>query len=188
MQFAHQTTMLKPMNDQQLSKRLSYLLRHAPHDAGLTLEPGGWVPLKPLLAHLKVSREQVEQVVAGNDKQRFSLAGERIRANQGHSVRVDLELVAQTPPDTLYHGTYPAALASIQREGLKPMQRHHVHLSPDQETARKVGARRGVPVILTIEAGRMHVAGHLFYCSENGVWLVDSVPVEFIQSVSFPDS
>lgn len=168
------------MNDKALSHRLSYLLRHAPHEAGLTLQPGGWVPLEPLLKHLKVSREQVERVVAENDKGRFSLQGDRIRANQGHSVPVELELKPMTPPALLYHGTHPAALASIRQGGLKAMQRHHVHLSADTETARKVGARRGQPVILTIQAAQMHAAGHVFYRSENGVWLVEHVPPEFL--------
>ncbi len=133
------------MTEKQLSHRLSYLLRHAPHEAGLTLQPGGWVPLEPLLLHLNVSREQVEGVVAASDKQRFALHGERIRANQGHSVPVDLELTPQTPPAVLYHGTFPGALPAIRREGLKPMNRHHVHLSPDTETARKVGRGLGQP-------------------------------------------
>ncbi|MBZ9712345.1 RNA 2'-phosphotransferase [Deinococcus multiflagellatus] len=168
------------MNDRTLSKRLSYLLRHAPHEAGLTLAPGGWVPLEPLLAHLRVTRADVERVVAGNDKQRFSLRGDQIRANQGHSVPVDLELVPQTPPEVLYHGTHPAALAAIVQDGLRAMSRHHVHLSADRETAARVGARRGRPVVLTVRAGAMHAAGHLFYRSENGVWLVDRVPPEFL--------
>lgn len=168
------------MTEKQLSHRLSYLLRHAPHTAGLTLQPGGWVPLEPLLAHLNVTRKQVERVVAACDKQRFALDGERIRANQGHSVPVDLELTPQTPPAVLYHGTFPGALPAIRREGLRPMNRHHVHLSPDVETARRVGARRGPAVVLTVRAERMHSAGWLFYRSENGVWLVDGVPAEFL--------
>ena len=168
------------MNDHVLSRRLSYLLRHAPHEAGLTLAPGGWVPLAPLLAHLNATRADIERVVSGNDKQRFSLRGDLIRANQGHSVPVDLELSPVTPPDLLYHGTHPAALAAIRRDGLRPMQRHHVHLSPDLDTARRVGARRGQPVILTIRAEEMHAAGHVFFVSENGVWLVGAVPPEFM--------
>ncbi|GGK29059.1 putative RNA 2'-phosphotransferase [Deinococcus malanensis] len=168
------------MNDEQLSRRLSYLLRHAPQKAGLTLEPGGWAPLAPVLAHLKVTREQVERVVATNNKQRFTLDGERIRANQGHSVEVDLRLPLAVPPARLYHGTHPAALDAIRREGLRPMQRHHVHLSRDPETARQVGARRGTPVILTVQSGTMHDAGHSFYRSDNGVWLTEAVPPEFL--------
>ncbi|WP_295820232.1 RNA 2'-phosphotransferase [uncultured Deinococcus sp.] len=168
------------MTDHALSRRLSYLLRHAPHEAGLSLAPGGWVPLAPVLAHLQATRADIERVVAGSDKQRFSLREHSIRANQGHSVPVDLELSPVTPPDLLYHGTHPRALAAIRAEGLRPMQRHHVHLSPDLDTARRVGARRGQPVILTIRAGEMHAAGHVFFVSENGVWLVGAVPPEFI--------
>ncbi|GGR32397.1 RNA 2'-phosphotransferase [Deinococcus ruber] len=170
-----------------LSRRLSYLLRHAPHEAGLTLAPGGWVAVEDLLRGLAqsgppVSREQLAAVVAGSEKQRFSFdaSGERIRANQGHSVPVDLELLPQTPPDVLYHGTAAQFTAAIFREGLQRRQRHHVHLSPDKDTARTVGARRGRPVILTIDAAAMHTAGHLFYRSENGVWLTDSVPPEYL--------
>ena len=169
------------MTDLTLSKRLSYLLRHAPQEAGLTLAAGGWVPLEPLLAHLHVTRADVERVVAGSDKTRFSLRGDSIRANQGHSVPVDLELQAVTPPELLYHGTHPGALDAIRRDGVKAMTRHHVHLSPDQDTARRVGARRGKPVILTVRAGEMHAAGHAFFVSENGVWLTDTVPPAFIQ-------
>lgn len=168
------------MNELQISKRLSYLLRHAPHEAGLVLEPGGWVPLDAVLAHLKLTRKQMEQIVAGSDKGRFSLKGNRIRANQGHSVPVDLELEPTVPPEFLYHGTVPDALDAIGREGLRPMERHHVHLSPDVETARIVGARRGSPVILRVQAGAMQRAGHTFFRSENGVWLTGGVPVAFL--------
>jgi putative RNA 2'-phosphotransferase len=173
------------MNDKFLSHQLSYLLRHAPHEAGLTLGPGGWTPLEPLLAHLKATRAQVETVVQGSDKQRFALretaSGPQIRANQGHSVPVDLELEPAQPPTVLFHGTVGAALGSIHTEGLTKRNRHHVHLSPDLTTARKVGERRGPPVILTVQAGKMAQAGHLFYRSDNGVWLTDAVPVEFIE-------
>ncbi|WP_155298902.1 RNA 2'-phosphotransferase [Deinococcus kurensis] len=168
------------MTDRALSRRLSYLLRHAPHEAGLTLAPGGWVPLAPVLAHLHVTRAQIEAAVTHCDKQRFSLRGDHIRANQGHSVPVDLQLAPATPPALLYHGTHPAALEAIRREGLRPMNRHHVHLSSDPDTARRVGARRGSPVILTIRAGEMHAASVTFSVSENGVWLVDRVAPAYI--------
>lgn len=115
-----------------------------------------------------------------SDKQRFSLRGDHIRANQGHSVPVDLQLQPASPPARLYHGTHAGALPDIREGGLRSMNRHHVHLSPDPDTARRVGARRGSPVVLTILAGEMHTAGHLFFVSENGVWLVDTVPPAFI--------
>lgn len=168
------------MTDEQLSRRLSYLLRHAPEKMGVTLEPGGWAPVQTVLRHLRISPEQLEQVVATNNKQRFSLEGDRIRANQGHSVRVDLELMPSVPPALLYHGTHPAALPAIRAEGLRRMNRHHVHLSPDHETARRVGARRGTPVVLEVRSGEMHAARHVFFLSANGVWLVEAVPPEFL--------
>lgn len=168
------------MTDDQLSRRLSYLLRHAPEKMDVTLEPGGWAPVQAVLRYLGVPRERLERVVATNNKQRFSLEGDRVRANQGHSVRVDLDLTPATPPEALYHGTHPAALPAIRREGLRKMARHHVHLSPDPETARRVGARRGSPVVLEVRAGDMQTAGHLFFLSTNGVWLVGAVPPEFL--------
>lgn len=173
----------------QLSKRLSYLLRHAPHEASLKLEQGGWVPLEPLLAHLRVTREQVERVVREDEKGRYSLStdGSKIRANQGHSVPVDLGLTPQTPPDTLYHGSYQGARVGIQRHGLKAMNRHHVHLSADTDTALKVGLRRGWPLLYKVAAGWMHAQGFTFYRSENGVWLVDTVPPEFLSELPTPE-
>ncbi|WP_425147923.1 RNA 2'-phosphotransferase [Deinococcus sp.] len=175
-----------------LSRQLSYLLRHAPQKAGLTLEPGGWVRVEDLLCGLariglNVARPELEAVVAGSDKQRFAfdVSGTRIRANQGHSVPVDLHLSPQTPPETLYHGSTGQFIAAIRQEGLLKLSRHHVHLSPDTETARQVGARRGQPVILKVDAAAMQRAGHLFYRSENGVWLTERVPPEFLSVPSF---
>src|SRR6185503_2401010 len=110
----------------------------------------------------------------------LSADGERIRANQGHSVDVDLQLAPAAPPATLFHGTVDAAIASIRAQGLLRGERHHVHLSSDIATASKVGGRRGKPVILTVRSGAMAAAGHVFYCSANGVWLTDHVPPEFI--------
>jgi putative RNA 2'-phosphotransferase len=121
--------------------------------------------------------------VAENDKQRFAFSadGTKIRANQGHTVKVDLRLQPRTPPDPLYHGTAAKSLVSIQKEGLKKGPRHAVHLSPDRETAVNVGGRRGTPVVLVIESGRMAQEGYVFTCSENGVWLVEKVPPEYIR-------
>lgn len=175
----------------QTSKFLSYVLRHRPDSIGITLEENGWVDVDVLLAaaqrHRKrISRELLERVVAENDKKRFALSddGQRIRASQGHSVSVDLNLQPVQPPEFLYHGTVGRFLDSIRSQGLVRGKRHHVHLSPDEATARKVGSRRGKPVILTIEADRMHAAGHQFFCSANGVWLTDRVPSEFVREAS----
>ena len=175
----------------KISKYLSKHLRHQPEALGLTLAPGGWVPVDQLLEvcrdhHFPISRDELNEVVAQNDKQRFSFdeTGKRIRANQGHSVPVDLQLKPVVPPDVLYHGTALRLVESIRQEGLRKMSRHHVHLSPDVETAVKVGKRHGTPVVFKVDALRMHQAGHLFYCSANGVWLVDRVPPQFLEQMS----
>ena len=179
------------MNQERLvriSKYLSKHLRHQPERWGLTLAPGGWVAVDDLLAacarqRLPLSRAELDQVVAGNNKQRFSFdpTGTKIRANQGHSVEVDLQLEPAIPPDALYHGTGHRAAPIIEREGLQRMNRHHVHLSRDVETARNVGARHGRPVIFVVDAAGMRRDGYTFYCSENGVWLVDEVPPEYLR-------
>ena len=124
----------------------------------------------------------LEQVVAENDKKRFAISedGERIRANQGHSVDIDLALTASEPPELLYHGTASRFLDSIRATGLHSASRQHVHLSGDEPTATKVGQRHGKPVVLVVRARAMAAAGHLFYFSQNGVWLTERVPVEFI--------
>ena len=170
------------------SKFLSLHLRHQPQALGLTLAPGGWVPVAALLAACAahghpLSRAELQELVTGSDKQRFAFdeTGQHIRAQQGHSVAVDLQLVAATPPAVLYHGTVAEALPAIRREGLQKMQRHHVHLSPDADTARRVGSRRGAPVILRIDAAGLHQAGATFYESGNGVWLVEAVPPAFME-------
>jgi putative RNA 2'-phosphotransferase len=124
----------------------------------------------------------LERVVAGTDKKRFELDGDRIRAAQGHTVPVDLDLPPATPPPLLYHGTVARFLPSILSTGLQPRGRHHVHLSPDPETATRVGARRGEPVILRIDAAAMHAAGHVFHRAANGVWLTSHVPPRYITS------
>jgi putative RNA 2'-phosphotransferase len=171
----------------KVSKYLSKHLRHQPERIGLTLEPGGWVLIADLLEAcernaMRVTREELEEVVAENDKKRFAFdeTGTKIRANQGHSVEVDLELAPATPPDILYHGTGAGSVAVIEREGLKKMRRHHVHLSEDTETARRVGARHGKPVIFEVDTQLMRRAGFTFYRSENGVWLVDAVPARYL--------
>ena len=182
------------MNEARLikvSKFLSKHLRHDPEGLGLTLAPGGWVPVDTLLAacakrHMTVSRTELEEVVAQNSKQRFSFdeTGTLIRANQGHSVAVDLQLAPAVPPDVLYHGTGHLTAPVIAREGLKKMGRNHVHLSRDVPTATAVGSRHGRPVLFQVDAAAMAAAGHLFYCSDNGVWLTDAVPPEFMSPYS----
>ncbi len=171
----------------KISKYLSRHLRHQPERIGLTLGPGGWVGVEDLLAAcaahgMRLSRAELEQVVAGNNKQRFAFdeTGERLRASQGHSVDVDLGLDPATPPEVLYHGTGQGTAEAIRKGGLHRMSRHHVHLSQDRETARAVGARHGRPVVFTVDAGAMHRAGLAFHCSANGVWLTDHVPAHFL--------
>ena len=172
----------------KLSKYLSYVLRHHPESVGLELEEGGWVPVDALRDACRrdghpISLAQLRHVVATNDKRRFSFdaTGRRIRANQGHSVEVDLELDPLEPPELLFHGTVDRFLGSIRGEGLRRGSRHHVHLSGDEPTARRVGSRRGRPVVLVVEAGRILCDGHTFYQSENGVWLTDAVPPEYLR-------
>ena len=167
----------------RVSKRLSRVLRHAPGSAGLTLDEHGWVAVEELLSALGLTRVELDDVVARNDKQRFALdpTGTRIRASQGHSVPVDLGYAAAVPPDELFHGTVERNLAAIGVEGLRPGSRHAVHLSPDVGTARAVGARRGVPVVLRVDAAAMVRDGVVFTRSANGVWLVDAVLPRYLR-------
>jgi len=181
------------MDDKRLvkiSKYLSKHLRHQPERLGLTLEPGGWVAVEQLLAacarqQFPISREELAEVVARNSKQRFAFdpTGRLIRANQGHSIAVDLQLEPALPPEHLYHGTGHRAVEAIRRDGLRKMSRHHVHLSPDVATARMVGTRHGRPVVFTVDAAAMQRAGFTFYCSANGVWLVENVPPEYLHEL-----
>ncbi|MEU3482203.1 RNA 2'-phosphotransferase [Streptomyces sp. NPDC033754] len=170
----------------KVSKYLSKHLRHQPERIGLVLDAQGWTEIDALLravaAHgFPVTREELDHVVATNDKKRFAIEGTRIRASQGHTVEVDLDLPVAEPPAYLYHGTVADRLPAIRAEGLRPMARHHVHLSPDRETATRVGARRGRPIVLSVDARAMHQAGHVFHVSANGVWLTDAVPPEFLR-------
>jgi putative RNA 2'-phosphotransferase len=178
------------MNDKQkkdISKFLSLILRHSPETIGLQLDENGWADVAELLSksaqhRSPFTKEDLEAVVADNDKQRFAFNSNhtRIRANQGHSVDIQLDLAPQAPPEVLYHGTVQKFLSAIRQEGLRKMSRQHVHLSRDRETAEKVGSRRGIPVILSIRSGQMYRDGIAFYISENGVWLTDNVPVQYI--------
>ncbi|MFD8740948.1 RNA 2'-phosphotransferase, partial [Streptomyces sp. NPDC059618] len=155
----------------------------------LTLDEAGWVEIDDLIAAatahgFRFTRDELDHVVAANDKKRFAVDGNRIRASQGHSVEVDLGLPPATPPPYLYHGTVGRSLEAIRAEGLRPMNRHDVHLSADRETANRVGARRGRPVVLAVDAAAMHREGHVFHVSANGVWLTKAVPVRYLR---FPE-
>lgn len=178
----------------QTSKFLSLVLRHRPEHIGLMLDESGWADVGQLIeraaAHgVVLTRELIVEIVAGSDKQRFALdaAGGRIRANQGHSVDIDLGLEPTEPPAILFHGTATRTVPAIRSEGLKPGNRQHVHLSRDEATAIKVGQRHGRPVVLRVFAGKMWEQGAPFYCSANGVWLTPAVPPEFIELANEPD-
>ncbi len=169
------------------SKFLSRVLRHEPELIDIRLDREGWVQVDELLRKLKkaghtLSREQLRHIVDTNDKKRFTLSpdGRRLRAAQGHSIDVDLGLPAIAPPNTLYHGTASQNLDKIFEEGLKAGRRRQVHLSPDPENATRVGRRHGRPVVLRVDAGRMHADGCIFFRADNGVWLTDCVPSEYL--------
>lgn len=172
----------------RISKFLSLVLRHQPESIGIVLDDAGWTDVDMLLAAMAahgqpLSRKSLEEVVTTNDKQRFALSddGRRIRANQGHSVDVDLGYEPANPPEFLLHGTPAHSVAAIRRKGLQKMGRHHVHLHQDLDTAIAVGARRGKSVILRIHAKAMAEAGYRFFVTPNGVWLTESVPAQFIR-------
>jgi putative RNA 2'-phosphotransferase len=172
----------------KVSKFLSRVLRHQPQCIGLVLDAQGWAEIDVLIeragAHgMALNHEEILHVVATSDKQRFALDGaaRRIRANQGHSIDVDLGLEPREPPVVLFHGTAVANLAAIRAQGLKPGRRQHVHLSLDAATATAVGRRHGRPVVLSVAAGRMWSAGYAFFLSANGVWLTDAVPSDFVE-------
>ncbi|MFE1072886.1 RNA 2'-phosphotransferase [Streptomyces sp. NPDC058783] len=170
----------------KVSKYLSKHLRHQPERIGLALDEGGWVEIDTLIAAaaahgFRVTRDELHHVVATNDKRRFAVDGTRIRASQGHSIDVDLGLPPATPPPYLFHGTVARHLEAIRTEGLRPMNRHDVHLSPDRATATPVGARRGRPVVLSVDAAAMHRDGHVFHVSANGVWLTKAVPSRYLR-------
>jgi putative RNA 2'-phosphotransferase len=170
-----------------ISKLLSYILRHSPETIGLKLDENGWADVNELIAKFdlydkRIDFELLDYIVENNDKKRFAFNDDktRIRASQGHSIAVELNLNQAEPLAYLYHGTIEKFLSDIKSQGLEKMTRQHVHLSADRETANKVGGRRGKPVILTINSGAMHRAGYKFYLSANNVWLTDVVPVEYI--------
>ncbi len=167
------------------SKFLSLVLRHKPESIGVQLDAEGWVPVDELLDACKragkpLTLEYLHNIVEQNDKKRFVIRKGKIRANQGHSLQINLNLKAKTPPDILFHGTASKFIPLIRNEGLRKMNRQHVHLSIDIRTARKVGIRHGNPIVLQIDARSMQNYGYEFYLSENHVWLTDTVPWEYI--------
>ncbi|WP_306113010.1 MULTISPECIES: RNA 2'-phosphotransferase [unclassified Roseovarius] len=169
----------------KISKYLAKVLRHNPERIGLMLDAQGWAKVDDIirLSNNMMTRDEIEDVVAMNDKRRYALSedGQFIRANQGHSIAVDLQLNPVAPPEILYHGTASKNLESIRETGLVRMSRQYVHLSSDHNTAIKVGGRHGKPMVLSMYAGRMQEAGHAFYLSANGVWLTEIVPANFIE-------
>lgn len=176
----------------QKSKLLSRILRHRPDSIGLKLDKQGWCDVAELLKKLAdagtpISDDELQEIIATSDKQRFSLNCDRtrIRAAQGHSITVDLKLRVKTPPPVLYHGTVEKFLPSIRKHGLLPGSRHDVHLSADRKTAEAVGARRGQPIVLVIETYALVKAGVEFKESDNGVWLVGAIPA---QNIRFPST
>ncbi len=175
----------------KLSKFLSLILRHRPERIGIQLDSAGWANIDELIAAVNktgpaLTRETLETIVANDSKERYSISpdGKFIRANQGHSIDIDLGLKPINPPELLYHSTAERFLSGIRQNGLQPKSRQYVHLSPDEQTARTVGQRHGKPVILTIQAAKMNADGHEFYLSENGVWLIKEVPVRYINTES----
>lgn len=169
------------------SRFMSLILRHKPEIIGISLDEHGWADVDALIAGIaqthEFNREILEEIVRTDNKQRYSFNEDHtlIRANQGHSIPVDVELDEVEPPEILWHGTAEKSVAGIEESGLLPMSRLYVHLSKDEETARKVGARHGKLVLYHVKAGEMYRAGHKFYLSKNGVWLVKAVPVEYLE-------
>ncbi len=167
---------------------ISLILRHKPEVIGISLDEHGWADVGELIEGINrtesysIDMNMLEEIVRTDNKQRYSFNEDRtlIRANQGHSVNVDVELKECEPPEQLFHGTGEKFAASIRKEGLIPKSRLYVHLSKDKETAEKVGARHGKPRIFFVHSGKMFRAGYKFYLSENGVWLTKFVPPEFL--------
>ena len=170
----------------EISKLIALVLRHKPDELGIRLDPHGWANTDELVGKINeiqpFGMEQLEEIVRTDNKQRYSFNTDKtlIRANQGHSIPVDLGLEPVSPPAVLWHGTGEKYIESIREKGLLPKGRQHVHLSAEPETAVTVGKRHGKPVLLSVDAAKMAQDGYAFYCSENGVWLTDAVPREYL--------
>ncbi|MEM9930109.1 MAG: RNA 2'-phosphotransferase [Bacteroidota bacterium] len=178
---------MTPKTLKRTSKKISLVLRHKPEAIGLTLDTNGWTTVEHLLERMAatgtpLTREELQTIVVNNDKQRFRFNpdGTKIRANQGHSIDIDLQLTPVPPPAVLYHGTATRAVPSIKKTGLRSQQRQHVHLSLELETAVAVGGRHGKPIVFQVDAAGMARDGYTFFCSDNGVWLTASVPPKYL--------
>ena len=180
------------MPDRRTGRFLSLILRHRPEAAGITLDEHGWADVEELLAAVSktrpLTRAGLEQIVAEDDKQRFAFNedGTKLRACQGHSIPVDVQPAPAVPPETLYHGTAERSVESIGRQGLILGTRLYVHLSPDADTARRVGARHGRPVVYRVQTGRMAREGFAFFRAQNGVWLTGAVPPQYLERMEGP--
>ena len=177
------------MSDTDTSRFISLILRHKPEVIGITLDEHGWADVSELIEGInktrKLDMEGLERIVAEDEKQRYSFNEDKtlIRANQGHSIPVDVELKKEEPPEILYHGTATKYEEAIDKEGLIPKSRLYVHLSGDEETAQKVGIRHGKLVMYKVKSGEMHKDGYDFFLSVNGVWLTKSVPVKYLEKI-----
>jgi putative RNA 2'-phosphotransferase len=177
--------------DVKVSKYMSYLLRHHPEKGPIELDEHGWCDVEELIRALQkrwpMDRERLDRIVREDEKQRYSYSEDhtKIRANQGHSIPVDVELTEAVPPAVLYHGTGEKSVPSIRKEGLKPMSRLYVHLSLTAQQARKVGSRHGHPVVFAIDAGQMAIDGYAFYLSANHIWLTKEVPAKYLHQITF---
>ena len=179
--------MLNKEQNTKISNLLSMVLRHKPEKIGINLDENGWTDVSLLLEKINqsgtyINIEMLQYVVENNEKIRFAFddTGEKIRANQGHSISIDLGYSPQKPPTILYHGTGEKSVKSILESGLQKQKRHHVHLSANKQTAIQVGGRHGKPHVFEVRAGEMYGAGHTFYQANNGVWLTDCVPAKFL--------
>lgn len=175
------------MSLESISKYISLILRHKPEKINITLDEHGWADVDQLIRGIKktksFNRQMLEEIVRTDAKQRYSFNADKtkIRANQGHSVAVDVELEEMVPPDYLWHGTGEKYTNSIEKQGLLAMSRLYVHLSDERQTARIVGKRHGKPVIYQIDSKKMAEDGYVFYRSVNGVWLTKQVPAEYLE-------
>ena len=175
------------MNLQSISRYISLILRHKPEVIGITIDEYGWANVEELIQGIEKSNpefnmEALEEIVKTDNKQRYSFNDDKtlIRANQGHSIQVDVELIEKEPPCILYHGTGEKYVTSIDQNGLIPKSRLYVHLSKDVETAKAVGKRHGKEVVYSINSGQMYKDGYKFYLSKNEIWLTKKVPKKYL--------